>query len=352
MLEGRPSLDSPALRGRLRTQVRRSEYERRPVRSMQGTVMSDVHRPVRQQVKSPTPAPVAPKSAPAKAITSPISAAIPAYKPTKAYAATGRPRKHEVASTTLHARASASRVLKRQGVQAPHTRRKNSSKRSLRSLFTIRNLLTGFAVLIVLSGIGIGIHSFKVNQDVAAKTTDMGGEPATNSDADGGNDLPSETPVGNVDGYRVAGTLPRVISIEKFGVKARTIRLGVKASNQLAAPANIYDAGWYEASSKPGEAGAMVIDGHVSGPTKPGVFYNLQKLVAGDHIKVENGNGKIYTYKVVKKTTYAADKVDMAAALTPVTSGKPGLNLITCAGEIDRATNHYKDRTVVFAELL
>ncbi len=163
-------------------------------------------------------------------------------------------------------------------------------------------------------------------------------------------DIPSEDKP-DVNAYRTAANLPRVISIPKLDVTARVLRLGVNSQGALAAPASIYDTGWYEASSKPGEPGAMLIDGHVHGPNKPGVFSELKNLKAGDEITVERGDGKVLSYKVVKTKTYPADSMDMmGAALTPVTPGKPGLNLITCTGEIDKSNNHYKDRLVVFAE--
>lgn len=266
-------------------------------------------------------------------------------------------KKQLPSSATLHARTTPSKVLKRQGVRSPEAPLKQKSRhQQLHALFTKRNLATSGAILLILGGIGIGLQGFIVNKQVKATTTKLANSspdttekpssPTTNSV------LPSETAAPSVEKYTVSAALPRILSIEKFGIKARIVKLGIRANNQLAAPNNIYDTGWYDASSKPGEAGAMVIDGHVSGPTKHGVFYNLNKLVPGDKVSVQNGAGKTYTYKVIKKATYAADKVDMAAVLTPVTLGKPGLNLITCGGVIDRATNHYKDRTVVFTEQL
>lgn len=344
MFEGNARLNSPALRGRLRTQVRRSEYERRSVVPRQGKMIADI-RPARSS--KPQTIPVAPRSAPSIV---PANTTTP-KQPTLAPRTVRMNRQSLINSTALHTRSTSSKVLKRQGVQVPQSRQGNT-RRQPYALFTSRNVYTALALLIIAGGIFIGVQGYNANKEVAAKTTQLlsSGQDSPSTDEHTNNGLPSETPVANIDSYKVAGTLPRIISIDKIGVKARTLRLGVKANNQLAAPANIYDAGWYEASSKAGEAGAMVIDGHVSGPTKPGVFYNLHKLAAGDHIKVENGNGKVHTYKIVKKSTYAADKVDMAAVLTPITPGKPGLNLITCSGEIERATNHYKDRTVVFAE--
>lgn len=92
----------------------------------------------------------------------------------------------------------------------------------------------------------------------------------------------------------------------------------------------------------------MLIDGHVHGPIEPGVFADLKKLKPGDEVKIERGDGQIFTYQVVDSKTYPAESVDMGAALRSAQSGRPGLNLITCTGKLDRATNSYKERLVVF----
>jgi hypothetical protein len=94
----------------------------------------------------------------------------------------------------------------------------------------------------------------------------------------------------------------------------------------------------------------MLIDGHVSSWTSHGIFYGLKTLVAGDTIQIERGDGAILAYKVVKSQTYTTSKVDMAAALTPINPRKPGLNLITCTGNVMAGTNEFNQRVVVFAE--
>jgi hypothetical protein len=40
----------------------------------------------------------------------------------------------------------------------------------------------------------------------------------------------------------------------------------------------------------------------------------------------------------------------MAEAMAPVVSGKQGLNLITCTGDVIPGTNHFNERIVVFTE--
>ncbi len=210
--------------------------------------------------------------------------------------------------------------------------------------------MISMAVILFATGVIIALISLRTNQNVKAQVKVLA---KNTSDSEGGanSGLPAEGNKPNVDSYKVAAALPRVITIEKLGVKARTLSLSLDKDNALKAPSNIFDTGWYNGSAKPGEAGAMVIDGHVSGPTQKGVFYNIKNLKPGDLIKIERGDGKTYSYKVTGTTAYDADNVDMAKLMTSSVPGKAGLNLITCGGKFNSKTNKFEQRIVVFAVL-
>lgn len=241
-----------------------------------------------------------------------------------------------------------SQVLQRKQVKLSSMAR--TERKALKKHVALDKALLVCGILVIAGGLWLGWRSFTTNEKIAQTVQTLGeqtnDQPGTNST------VPSETNPPSVSSYKTAPDLPRAIRIEKIGVEARVLRLGVRANNQLGAPPNIFDAGWYEASSKPGEGGAVVIDGHVSGPTKPGVFHKLDKLATGDKITVERGDGNVISYTVVTKRTYPNDKVDMAAALVSITPGKNGLNLITCEGEVDHTGAHFKERLIVFAEQL
>lgn len=153
----------------------------------------------------------------------------------------------------------------------------------------------------------------------------------------------------SVDYYRTAATYPRVIRIAKHKIEARVLALAIAPSGALKAPGNIFDGGWYRDSARPGEPGAMVVDGHVYGPTKPAVFKKLNTLVAGDQIEIERGDGKRFVYTVQASELVDADKVDMSKVMVPYVAGKPGLNVITCGGKFDIINGKYPQRTVVYA---
>ena len=75
--------------------------------------------------------------------------------------------------------------------------------------------------------------------------------------------------------YVVSPEAPRYLSIERLGIVARVLQLGKAVDGKIAAPAGIWDVGWYEASQPPGEPGVSFIDGHISGPTLRAVFTDL-----------------------------------------------------------------------------
>ena len=209
-------------------------------------------------------------------------------------------------------------------------------------------LLSGMAVMLFLIGAGVAFSAFRTNQEVKAQVKGLTTSQASN---DGTTDsTPSETdPPLNIGSYSVAPDMARLLTITKIGVKARVIRVGVNSFNVMKTPGNIFDVGWYDSSAKPGENGTVVINGHVSGPTKHGVFYDIGKLSKGDKISIERGDHKVFTYDVTGTQVYDWDKVDMPRLLTTSIPGKPGLNLITCTGKFNVRANNFEQRVVVFA---
>jgi LPXTG-site transpeptidase (sortase) family protein len=244
-------------------------------------------------------------------------------------------------STTKPAatRRKKSKVLMRRSLRRPTYQMRAKRRRGP----SISLALSALAIILFVTGLAI-------NFSVLSKSHEAEAQVASMSNTNSGNDKPDETHPGNIKSYQVGPTMPRFIRIPKLTVEARVKRIGIKANNELQAPTNIFDTGWYDGSSKPGEgAGAALIDAHVSGPTKHGVFYDLKKLVAGDAIQIERGDGKLLNYKVVSSKSFPVDSVDMASTLVSVDPAKPGLNLMTCDGQYDSKTDQYKNRLVVYA---
>lgn len=150
--------------------------------------------------------------------------------------------------------------------------------------------------------------------------------------------------------YSVAPDNPRMLHIDKININARVLPMGVNPDNSVQAPVNIFDAGWYNDSAKPGDIGAVFINAHASGPTRQGLFAYLDTLTKGDKLKIEKGDGTFINYRVVYVETVDLKKVDMRKVLLPYGNTLRGLNLMTCSGEWVQDAQTYDKRTVVYTE--
>ncbi|HRC27916.1 MAG TPA: class F sortase, partial [Candidatus Saccharimonas sp.] len=131
-------------------------------------------------------------------------------------------------------------------------------------------------------------------------------------------------------------------------LRALVVQVGVEIEGLFYKQKTAYEVGWYTGSSRPGENGAMVVDGHVQGVGGGAIFTNLNKLARGDKLKVVRGDGKEFSYTVQSTETVAVQSVDMARLLVSADAARPGLNLITCGGTFDNRADTYTDRTIVY----
>ena len=176
--------------------------------------------------------------------------------------------------------------------------------------------------------------------------------------------------------YKVAADRPRYLSISAIGVtNARVIAVGINSKQELSTPSNIFDVGWYDSSSKPGQGGTILIDGHNGGPHVYGVFKRLPLLCAkddtstrsietgetkactggeGDKIVIERGDGTFFTYEVIENVTVALSDSDkyMNTALSSPVAGVESLSLITCTGEWSQSQKTYLSRQFLRAILI
>lgn len=327
----RISLDNPALRGRLRqaplagVSTAGRSMDVRAARTSRPVVVSP--QPAAKLASSTQPAPKPLPQSPALPSLQRMTTHIGALK-------------HESKSKAHFPRQARSNVLKRQMVRASAKKYRPKHRRPL-----MPTLLSGLAILLFAVGLFVVFSSLRADHSVKAQVKELSKQTDDGS-SDG---VPSEEdPPINLSSYSVAPDIPKLLTIEKIGVNARVRRLGVNANNVLKAPANIFDVGWYDGSAKPGENGTVVLDGHVSGPTKHGVFYSIGTLKAGDKVQLERGDGKKFNYIVTGTQVYDNDKVDMAKVMTSSEPGKAALNLITCTGRYNVRTNSFEQRLVVF----
>ena len=244
-------------------------------------------------------------------------------------------------------------------VSTSTVRRSRMRRRKVRTSFK-HSVLYAMAVLIFVAGAFAALNGFRTNRQVAAqvghltKATTQASSPSattTDSSAPAGSAPSTVKPSASaVTSYAVAPDLPKYFILPGYDTKARILPMGIDANGALKTPGNVHDVGWYNASSKPGLSGAMLLDAHVSSWTTEGVFYHLKDLKTGDTVQVQRGDGTTYTYRVVKTQTYDYQHVDMKAAVMPVNESKPGLNMITCGGKVIPGTNEFDQRIVVFTE--
>lgn len=220
----------------------------------------------------------------------------------------------------------------------------------VRVLFS-RHALSGLIVAVLVVAGYISVDTWIVNRRVTHEVmaSDKSGDTATSHQEQEGKD---ETPMttDRLNSYKVAADMPRLVYIDALNVRARTLPMGVNTDGSMQAPINIFDAGWYSNSSKPGEVGAVVINAHASGRLREGLFAYIDTIQSGDSITIEKGDGSTVEYRVVQVEEVPLDQVDMAKVLLPYGTTTRGLNLITCSGSYDKASSTYDHRTIVYAE--
>ena len=173
-------------------------------------------------------------------------------------------------------------------------------------------------------------------------------DPAARQAAEGSDE--KQLPKNSLKDYAVSASLPRALYINKLGIAARTLPMSVNPNGSVQAPLNIYDAGGYTGSVKPGEIGAVFIDAHASGPTEVGLFGKLHELVAGDILQIEKGDSTRISYRVIHTETVDKDSVDMKSMLLPYGRALRGLNLMTCAGTWEDNSKTLSQRVLVYTE--
>jgi hypothetical protein len=141
---------------------------------------------------------------------------------------------------------------------------------------------------------------------------------------------------------------PERVVIEKAGVDASLVELGVDPDGTMQIPSAGDVVGWYSSSAYPGWPGNAVLAGHVDWQKKLAVFSGLKRLVAGDEIRVLSRDGTWQRYIVQENSLVPFDTpASRVVGPTPETR----LTLITCDGDFDSVAHNYLSRRVVIAKL-
>lgn len=156
---------------------------------------------------------------------------------------------------------------------------------------------------------------------------------------------PTATPLPPLPGIE-----PRRLRIPNLGINAAVEQVGLDSKNRMDIPRNIWNVAWYKLGPQPGQRGNAVIDGHLDGPSSPAVFWNLNKLVPGNRIYIQDDKGQEKVFEVFDTAIYEYDKAPLDRIFGP--SNDAQLNLITCNGTFDRRTANYDKRFVVYSRLV
>ena len=149
----------------------------------------------------------------------------------------------------------------------------------------------------------------------------------------------------------LAASPPTTVTVPSIGATSSLMDLGQNSDGSLQVPplTNPKQAGWYDKSPTPGSLGPAVILGHINGDGKPGIFYKLKDVKAGDQVMVarQDGQTAVFTVSHIDTVPKAAFPGDQVYGDTPDAE----LRLITCGGVFDRAARSYEANVVVYANL-
>ena len=102
--------------------------------------------------------------------------------------------------------------------------------------------------------------------------------------------------------------------------------------------------GWLMGSAYPGNAGNLVLFGHLDGPYA--TLERLHELQPGDEFSVTTEAGE-YSYRVIGTSETTSDDVEVLAP-----TSDPTATLITCSGSWDTFTRQYSQRRIVTATMV
>jgi len=139
---------------------------------------------------------------------------------------------------------------------------------------------------------------------------------------------------------------PTSLQIAKLNLDKPIEELGV-VGGRIGVPSDWQGVGYYVGSSRAGEAGNIIIVGHLDDNYgRPGAFYNIGRLAVNDVITIGDGH-RVFNYRVTGK----ASILDGTSEALQEDLGGPGLILVTCGGTWNYTTHSYSQRLLVKAVL-
>jgi sortase (surface protein transpeptidase) len=146
--------------------------------------------------------------------------------------------------------------------------------------------------------------------------------------------------------------LPARISIQRLGVNATVIPVGLDEKQGVAVPEDIGLVGWYQPGVSPHMSlGSAALVGHRDGVGGgEGVFLRIGELQTSDRITVVNRDGREIIYEVADVELIGIDRFPLEAPRLFAEDGPHRLTLISCGGIYDRARGGYQSNIIVTAK--
>jgi len=227
--------------------------------------------------------------------------------------------------------------------------------RRLANAFRWRHSRLTLAAILLLASmvlLGAGLAGLLMTGGGGPVVTNVGEIPIYDDGLSTATATPLPTPPPN------NSPLTRMI-IEKIGVDAPVIALGLDENQVPEVPSGPDEVAWYDWSSKPGWGSNAVFSGHVDwtiyGQPVVGVFYYLHDIGLDDEIKIVLDDGTEYRYVVTGNQAMSDDDPDTLKVMGATPNDV--ITLITCGGAWVRDwTNplggYYTMRQIVRAELI
>ena len=144
-----------------------------------------------------------------------------------------------------------------------------------------------------------------------------------------------------------ATSAPTFLRIPRIHVASSLDRLGRLRDGTVQPPSRWQVPGWYQLGPRPGEPGSAVILGHVDSTSGPAVFFRLRELRHRDQILVSRADGSSVRFVVQRTGEYPKKWFPTDQVYYPTLT--PELRLVTCGGQFDFSTGHYRSNIIVFA---
>jgi hypothetical protein len=140
---------------------------------------------------------------------------------------------------------------------------------------------------------------------------------------------------------------PVRVALPDLDIDGPVIRTGVDPAGELDVPPDARTLVWYQFGPTPGAPGSAVIAGHLNWKGVEGIFADLAGTPVGATFSVDYDDGSQRTFVV--RSVELVDKPAVAVNGVFARDGESVLRLVTCGGEFDSSTRHYRSNVIVTA---